>query len=262
MGLNAYFTYQVVGIKGSGSISFRLALMAVFLEGWIFVILALTGMRHWLVKIIPSSIKIASGVGIGLFLTLIGMSYSSGVGIITGASSTPLAIGGCPAEDLSATGECSRDILTNPKARYPRSTIFENPSDMSTADVGWYHLWWNLHSFSHGIPCQVSYCNWHHHCFHLVVAVSMESKFSRSGANTSVQSNHSDDIFPQHSRRKHEIRVFQTSRLLPPHQAHTWTATMEPWWGLRPVCNRIVHIPVCGHYRLHRHTVLDGPLLR
>ncbi|KAK4453139.1 ubiquitin carboxyl-terminal hydrolase [Podospora aff. communis PSN243] len=115
MGLNAYFTYQVVGIKGSGSISYRLALMAVFLEGWIFVVLALTGMRHWLVKIIPSSIKIASGVGIGLFLTLIGMSYSSGVGIITGASSTPLAIGGCPAEDLSTTGECSRDILTNPK---------------------------------------------------------------------------------------------------------------------------------------------------
>lgn len=115
MGLNAYFTYQVVGIKGFGSISFRLALMAVFMEGWIFMILALTGMRHWLVKIIPSSIKIASGVGIGLFLTLIGMSYSSGVGIITGATSTPLAIGGCPPEDLTATGECSRDVLTNPK---------------------------------------------------------------------------------------------------------------------------------------------------
>jgi len=119
MGLNAYFTYQVVGIKGTGAISFRLALMAVFLEGWIFVILALTGMRHWLVKIIPSSIKTASGVGIGLFLTLIGMSYSSGVGLITGASSTPLAIGGCPAEDLSTTGECSRNILMNPKVRRP-----------------------------------------------------------------------------------------------------------------------------------------------
>jgi len=115
MGLNAYFTYQVVGIKGTGPIGYRLALTAVFIEGWIFVILALTGMRHWLVKVIPASIKLASGVGIGLFLTLIGMSYSSGIGIITGAVSTPLAIGGCPAEDLGRNGECTANVLTNPK---------------------------------------------------------------------------------------------------------------------------------------------------
>ncbi|KAK4191398.1 ubiquitin carboxyl-terminal hydrolase [Podospora australis] len=115
MGLNAYFTYQVVGAKGSGSISYRLALTAVFIEGFIFLFLALTGMRHWLVKIIPGTIKTASGVGIGLFLTLIGMSYASGIGIITGAISTPLAIGGCPAEYLSATGECDRGIMTSPK---------------------------------------------------------------------------------------------------------------------------------------------------
>lgn len=90
----------MVGIKGTGSTGYRLALAAVFIEGWVFVILTRTGMRHWLVKVIPASIKLASGVGIGLFLTLIGMSYSSGIGIITGAASTPLAIEGCPAEDL------------------------------------------------------------------------------------------------------------------------------------------------------------------
>jgi AGZA family xanthine/uracil permease-like MFS transporter len=115
MGLNAYFTYQVVGAKGQGNINYRVALTAVFMEGWIFMFLALTGMRHWLVKIIPGTIKTASGVGIGLFLTLIGMSYTSGIGIITGAITTPLAIGGCPAEDLSATGECARGIMTSPK---------------------------------------------------------------------------------------------------------------------------------------------------
>ncbi|KAK4162732.1 ubiquitin carboxyl-terminal hydrolase [Cladorrhinum sp. PSN259] len=115
MGLNAYFTYQVVGAKGTGSISYRVALTAVFIEGWIFLFLALTGMRHWLVKIIPGTIKTASGVGIGLFLTLIGMSYASGIGIITGAVSTPLAIGGCPADALNASGECESGIMTNPK---------------------------------------------------------------------------------------------------------------------------------------------------
>ncbi|KAJ4302113.1 hypothetical protein N0V88_002249 [Collariella sp. IMI 366227] len=115
MGLNAYFTYQVVGVKGSGSINYKLALTAVFLEGWIFMFLALTGMRHWLVKIIPNTIKIASGVGIGLFLTLIGMSYTSGIGLITGGINTPLNIGGCPVEDLNEIGECARNYMTNPK---------------------------------------------------------------------------------------------------------------------------------------------------
>ncbi|KAK3327979.1 hypothetical protein B0T19DRAFT_179314 [Cercophora scortea] len=116
MGLNAYFTYQVVGLRGTGLVSYRVALTAIFVEGWIFMFLALTGMRHWLVKIIPTTIKTASGVGIGLFLTLIGMSYSAGIGIVTGAVSTPLTIGGCPVEDLdSETGECRYHMMTSPK---------------------------------------------------------------------------------------------------------------------------------------------------
>ena len=119
MGLNAYFTYQVVGIKGLGNVPYRLALTAVFVEGWIFMFLALTGMRHWLVKIIPGTIKTASGVGIGLFLTLIGMSYSAGIGIVTGAVTTPLTIGGCPPEDLDAMGQCTRNSMASPKVRCP-----------------------------------------------------------------------------------------------------------------------------------------------
>lgn len=115
MGLNAYFTYQVVGAKGTGSVDYRVALTAVFLEGWIFLFLALTGMRHWLVKIIPNTIKVASGVGIGLFLALIGMSYTSGIGIVTGSVSTPLALRGCPEEDLNEAGECVSGVMTNPK---------------------------------------------------------------------------------------------------------------------------------------------------
>jgi AGZA family xanthine/uracil permease-like MFS transporter len=55
MGLNAYFTYQVVGFHGTGPVSYRLALTAVFVEGFVFVFLSLIGMRQWLVKVIPSS---------------------------------------------------------------------------------------------------------------------------------------------------------------------------------------------------------------
>jgi len=118
MGLNAYFTYQVVGVNGSGPVPYGLALTAVFVEGFIFIFLALTGMRQWLVKIIPGTIKTASGVGIGLFLTLIGMSYNDGIGIITPGVDTPLALGGCPPGDLDAShNACTRNSMTNPQVR-------------------------------------------------------------------------------------------------------------------------------------------------
>ncbi|KAL5598996.1 hypothetical protein BROUX41_003686 [Berkeleyomyces rouxiae] len=117
MGLNAYFAFQVVGPNGSGSIPYSLALTAVFVEGLVFVFLALTGMRQWLVRLIPATIKTATGVGIGLFLTEIGLSYAAGIGAITGGwKSTPLALGGCAPELIdSQTQMCSRGLMSNPK---------------------------------------------------------------------------------------------------------------------------------------------------
>lgn len=113
MGVNAYFAYQVVGFHGSGPVSYRLALTAVFIEGCIFVFLSLIGMRQWLVKVIPSSIKVASGVGIGLFLATIGLSYSAGIGLITGSSATPVTLGGCPPKYLNEAGACDGHLMTS-----------------------------------------------------------------------------------------------------------------------------------------------------
>ncbi|KAF4582970.1 Xanthine/uracil/vitamin C permease [Ophiocordyceps camponoti-floridani] len=117
MGLNAYFAFQVVGVNGSGNISYRTALTAVFFEGLIFVVLALTGLRQWLVRLIPATIKTATGVGIGLFLTEIGLSYSVGIGAITGGGrATPLALGGCPLELIDQqSGMCQSGQMTSPK---------------------------------------------------------------------------------------------------------------------------------------------------
>lgn len=114
--MNVYFTYNVVGYHGTGPVPYRLALTAVFLEGFIFIFLALIGMRQWLVKLIPNSVKIASGVGIGLFLTVLGLSYSSGIGAVTGGTTTPVVIAGCPPKYLSpTTGQCEGHQMTNPQ---------------------------------------------------------------------------------------------------------------------------------------------------
>lgn len=115
MGINAYFTYQVVGFHGSGPVSYRMALTAVFVEGLIFIALTILGLRQWLAKAIPSSLKIACGAGIGLYLALIGLTYSAGIGAITGGSVDPLQIAGCiPDLRDPDTGICTTGQMRNP----------------------------------------------------------------------------------------------------------------------------------------------------
>lgn len=114
MGLNAYFAYQVVGYHGSGIIPYNLALTAVFIEGFIFIGLSLIGMRQWLVKVIPNSLKIATACGIGLFLALIGISSNIGIGAISGAKNTPLELAGCSNEYKDELGLCTSHKMTSP----------------------------------------------------------------------------------------------------------------------------------------------------
>lgn len=70
MGLNAYFAYSVV--IGMGY-SWQVALLAVFVEGIIFIILSLTNVRESIFNAIPATLKAAVSVGIGLFIAFIGL---------------------------------------------------------------------------------------------------------------------------------------------------------------------------------------------
>ncbi|WWC98245.1 hypothetical protein V866_005136 [Kwoniella sp. B9012] len=115
LGVNAYFAYSQVGFNGTGPISYSEALAAVFLEGIIFFALTILGLRQWVVRLIPRSITTAIGCGIGLFLTIIGLS-SSGLNVITGGISTPLQLGGCKSEFADATtGFCDSHVLQDPR---------------------------------------------------------------------------------------------------------------------------------------------------
>ncbi|KAI1658813.1 hypothetical protein F4813DRAFT_354762 [Daldinia decipiens] len=115
MGLNAYFAYTVVGYHGAGLVPYSVALTAIFVEGWVFFALAILGLRQWLARAIPRSIKLATSVGIGLFLTLIGLTFSEGIGLVTGAQDTPMELAGCSAVDTE-TGRCpDGDKMRNPK---------------------------------------------------------------------------------------------------------------------------------------------------
>ncbi|AEF94610.1 Xanthine/uracil/vitamin C permease [Desulfotomaculum nigrificans CO-1-SRB] len=73
MGLNAFFA--VVAAKGVG-MPWEQALGAVFISGIIFIILTVTKVRQILVVAVPNSLKRAITVGIGLFITIIGLKNS------------------------------------------------------------------------------------------------------------------------------------------------------------------------------------------
>jgi AGZA family xanthine/uracil permease-like MFS transporter len=120
MGMNAYFAFQVVGTNGNGKISYGQALTAVFVEGLIFMALTWLGIRQWLVRVLPSSIKIASGVGIGLFLTVIGLGPAAGIGLISGGgTASPLKIAGCPPQYIDGTsGMCLGHVMTSPTVSF------------------------------------------------------------------------------------------------------------------------------------------------
>jgi len=74
MGLNAFYTFTV--IKGMG-VPWPVALGAVFISGIVFIILTVTKIRELIVEAIPFSMKKAITVGIGLFITLIGLKTAN-----------------------------------------------------------------------------------------------------------------------------------------------------------------------------------------
>lgn len=75
MGLNAYF--MTIVLSSNGAITWQAALGAVFISGIIFLILTVTKVRQLLVKAVPTSIKSAITVGIGLFVAIIGFKMSN-----------------------------------------------------------------------------------------------------------------------------------------------------------------------------------------
>ena len=87
MGLNAFFTYTVVGEMGY---RWQVALGAVFIAGILFVIMSVTRLRAWMLNSIPKDLRVAMGAGVGLFVGFIGLKSG---GLITENPATLLSLG-------------------------------------------------------------------------------------------------------------------------------------------------------------------------
>ncbi|UZJ54601.1 hypothetical protein CBS101457_003921 [Exobasidium rhododendri] len=113
LGVNAYFAYTVVGFDGFGLIPYGQALAAVFLEGWIFFALSVFGLRQWLGRLMPRSLTLATGAGIGMYLAFIGIG-PNGLNVVGGNAADLVGLGGCLAQYQDENGFCQSHVLQNP----------------------------------------------------------------------------------------------------------------------------------------------------
>src|ERR1051325_11637930 len=87
MGINAFFTYTIILGKG---VPWQTALGIIFWAGVFFLLISVTPIRESIAKAIPKEIRIAAAVGIGIFLTFIGLKNA---GIIVSDPVTFVKIG-------------------------------------------------------------------------------------------------------------------------------------------------------------------------
>lgn len=87
MGLNAFFTFGVVGAMGH---SWQVALGCVLWSGVLFLLLSVFKLRQWLINTMPRSLKTAISIGIGLFLAMIALQNA---GIIINNEATLVGLG-------------------------------------------------------------------------------------------------------------------------------------------------------------------------
>ncbi len=86
LGLNAYFAYTVCGSMGY---SWQVALLAVFAEGLVFIVLSVTNVREAIFNAIPMQLKKGVSVGIGLFIAFIGFQNA---GLVVNSDSTLVTV--------------------------------------------------------------------------------------------------------------------------------------------------------------------------
>ncbi|WP_317367779.1 NCS2 family permease [uncultured Tyzzerella sp.] len=111
MGLNAYFAYTVANEYG-----WQLALLAVFIEGIVFLAFSFFNIREAIFNSVPKNLKNAVSVGLGVFITFIGLQNA---GIVIKDPATAVALGNIKsvAPVLAMLGVIITAVLTIKKVK-------------------------------------------------------------------------------------------------------------------------------------------------
>ncbi|GAA0159870.1 transporter [Lithospermum erythrorhizon] len=114
MGPNVYLAFNLVGFHGSGPISYQTSMAIVLVEGCAFLAIAAFGLRAKLARLIPHPVRLASAVGIGLFIAFVGLQGGNqGLGLVGPDPSTLVTISACSSTD-PVTGQCIGGKMQSP----------------------------------------------------------------------------------------------------------------------------------------------------
>jgi len=101
---------------------------AVLIEGAIFFVLAVTGIRYAIIKLIPEPVRLATPAAIGFFLAHLGLQTAEGIGVVVSDIATAVTLGACPEDRRTKIVALTEECIANPP--------FEcNTSDAYTCDV-------------------------------------------------------------------------------------------------------------------------------
>jgi AGZA family xanthine/uracil permease-like MFS transporter len=105
--------YSVVGFRGTDSVSYEAAVTAVLIEGIIFLLLAVTGARYAIIKLIPEPVQAATPAAIGAFLAHLGLQTAEGIGAVVSDIATAVTLGGCPVDKRTPIVALTPDCAAN-----------------------------------------------------------------------------------------------------------------------------------------------------
>jgi AGZA family xanthine/uracil permease-like MFS transporter len=108
-----FIQYSVVGFRGTDKVSYEAAVTAVLIEGAIFLVLALTGARYAIIKLIPDPVKAATPAAIGAFLAHLGLQTAEGIGAVVSDIATAVTLGGCPESKRTPIVALTADCAAN-----------------------------------------------------------------------------------------------------------------------------------------------------
>jgi len=98
MGVNAFFAFTIcIGMK----VPWQSALALVFVNGWIFLLLSVTGVREKILNALPYSLKVAVSAGIGVFIVFIGLLNG---GLVVGNPATLVTMGDLTKPEVALFG--------------------------------------------------------------------------------------------------------------------------------------------------------------
>jgi AGZA family xanthine/uracil permease-like MFS transporter len=129
LAFSSFVAFTVIGVMG---IPWQVGLAAVFTEGILYMVLTAVGARTYIIRLIPTPVKLSVGTGVGLFVTIIGLQNMQ---IVVDSGATLVTLGNVVSNPVALVGTIGLFLTLFMYARGIQGSIFLGI--LATAGIGW-----------------------------------------------------------------------------------------------------------------------------